>query len=63
MTVWFPYEENIIRRQLIDQGRIVDKVIIGNEVSEKKHQLKGENTHSGGGADSWRDASNGFLML
>ena len=59
MTVWFPYEENIIRRQLIDQGRIVDKVIIGNEVSEKKHQLKGENTHSGGGADSWRDASNG----
>lgn len=58
MTVWFPADENILKDQLIERGRIIDKVFIGNEDSEKQHHLKGQNTHTGG-PNSWRDASDG----
>lgn len=58
MTVWFPSDENILKNQLKERARIIDKVFIGKESSETAHHLKGENTHTGG-PNTWRDASDG----
>lgn len=58
MTVWFPSDENILKKQLVERGRITDKVIIGKKSSEDEHQLKGLRTHTGG-PNTWRDASDG----
>lgn len=58
MTVWFPTDENILKDQLMECGRVIDKVFIGKEDSEKQHHLQGENTHTGG-PNTWRDASDG----
>lgn len=58
MIVWFPTDENILKDQLIERGRVIDKIFIGREDSEKQHNLKGENTHTGG-PNTWRDASDG----
>ena len=58
MSVWFPYDENILKKQLTDKGRIIDKVLIGRDSSEKEHKLDGVNTNTGG-PNSWRDASKG----
>lgn len=58
MAVWLPSDENILKDQLKERARITDKVFIGKESSETAHQLKGENTHTGG-PNTWRDASDG----
>ena len=58
MTVWFTSDEMILKNQLMERGRITDKVIIGNSTSEAAHNLKGKNTHTGG-SNTWRDASDG----
>lgn len=58
MTVWFPSDETILKNQLIERGRMTDKVIIGHTDSEVAHNLKGKNTHTGG-PNTWRDASDG----
>lgn len=58
MTVWFPSDEGIIKEQLMERGRLTDKVFIGVGQSEKEHLLKGERTNTGG-PNTWRDASNG----
>ncbi|KAB5346870.1 glycoside hydrolase family 127 protein [Bacteroides salyersiae] len=58
MTVWFPSDDNILKKQLVERGRITDKVIIGKKSSEDEHQMKGVSTNTGG-PNTWRDASNG----
>lgn len=58
MAVWLPSDENILKDQLKERARITDKVFIGKESSETAHQLKGENTHTGG-PNTWRNASDG----
>ena len=58
MTVWFPSDDNILKKQLVERGRITDKVIIGKKSSEDEHQMKGVSTDTGG-PNTWRDASNG----
>ena len=58
MTVWFPSDDNILKKQLVERGRITDKVIIGKKGSEDEHQMKGVSTNTGG-PNTWRDASNG----
>lgn len=58
MTVWFPSDDNILKKQLVERGRIMDKVIIGKKSSEDEHQMKGVSTNTGG-PNTWRDASNG----
>ena len=40
MTVWFPSDDNILKKQLVERGRITDKVIIGKKSSEGEHQMK-----------------------
>lgn len=64
MTVWFPSDDNILKKQLVERGRITDKVIIGKKSSEDEHQMKGVSTNTGG-PNTWRDASNGgwFIQL
>ena len=57
MTVWFPSDDNILKKQLVERGRITDKVIIGKKSSEDEHQMKGVSTNTGG-PNTWRDASN-----
>lgn len=56
MTVWFPSKEDIIKKELMELGRVTDKVFIGVEKSEKAHRLRGENTNTGG-PNTWRDAN------
>ena len=58
MTVCFPSDDNILKKQLVERGRITDKVIIGKKSSEDEHQMKGVSTNTGG-PNTWRDASNG----
>lgn len=58
MTVWFPSDDNILKKQLVERGRITDKVIIGKKSLEDEHQMKGVSTNTGG-PNTWRDASNG----
>ena len=58
MTVWFPSDDNILKKQLVERGRITDKVIIGKKSYEDEHQMKGVSTNTGG-PNTWRDASNG----
>lgn len=58
MTVWFPSDDNILKKQLVERGRITDKVIIGKKSSEDEHQMKGVSTNTGG-PNTWRDALNG----
>ncbi len=58
MTVWFPSDDNILKKHLVERGRITDKVIIGKKSSEDEHQMKGVSTNTGG-PNTWRDASNG----
>lgn len=58
MTVWFPYDESIVKNELMELGRMTDKVFIGVEKSEKSHNLQGKNTNTGG-PNTWRDANNG----
>lgn len=58
MTVWFPSDDNILKKQLVERGRITDKVIIGKKSSEDEYQMKGVSTNTGG-PNTWRDASNG----
>ena len=58
MTVWFPSDDNILKKQLVERGRITDKVIIGKKSSEDEHQMKRVSTNTGG-PNTWRDASNG----
>ena len=58
MTVWFPSDDNILKKQLVERGRITDTVIIGKKSSEDEHQMKGVSTNTGG-PNTWRDASNG----
>lgn len=61
MTVWFPSDKNILVKQLKEYGRITDKVLIGDECSEKSHFFQGMHTHTGG-PNTWRDASdNGWF--
>ena len=57
MAVWLPSDENILKDQLKERARITDKVLSVKKV-RKLHQLKGENTHTGG-PNTWRDASDG----
>lgn len=60
MKVWLPRSGEKIISNLHEELRIVDEVLIGNEESEKAHNLKGENTRadkSGG----WRDAEDGWF--
>ena len=51
-------DDNILKKQLVERGRITDKVIIGKKSSEDEHQMKGVSTNTGG-PNTWRDASNG----
>lgn len=61
MAVWIPINEKIVTNRLQREGRVIDRVIIGDAVSEKAHNLQGERTNTGG-RNSWRDASeNGWF--
>lgn len=60
MKVWLPKSGEKIVSELRDQLRVIDEVLVGNDVSEKAHNLKGEKTRadqSGG----WRDAEDGWF--
>lgn len=58
MSVWLPYEGSVIEKSLLQEGRVMDRVRIGDKVSEKEHDLQGERSNTGG-PGSWRDASRG----
>ena len=49
-----------LARQKALEGRTVDRVVIGNQRSERKHGLKGEKTEAGPfGGRQWRHATDG----
>lgn len=58
MIVWLPVTPDIIRQKHLAAYRIVDEVKIGDDESEKRHELKGYKTNTGGTL-GWRDASDG----
>ncbi|MGB9747608.1 MAG: beta-L-arabinofuranosidase domain-containing protein [Bacteroidales bacterium] len=58
MSVWLPDNPSPFFQKLREEQRVVDRVLIGNPLSEKEHQLKGVNTQSGG-SPAWRHAVNG----
>lgn len=60
MKVWLPVSGEAIQKHLYDESRVVDAVIIGNQKSEEKHGLRGENTRSDE-SGGWRDATNGWF--
>lgn len=60
MKVWLPLNGEAIKKNLHDESRVIDQVMIGNEVSEKSHNLQGEQTRSDANA-GWRDADNGWF--
>lgn len=60
MKVWLPSNGEVIKQNLYDESRIIDEVIIGNQESEGKHNLQGENTRSDESA-GWRDAEDGWF--
>lgn len=60
MKVWLPKSGEKIVSELRNQLRVVDEVLVGNDASEKAHNLKGDKTRadqSGG----WRDAEDGWF--
>lgn len=60
MKVWLPLDGEKIKTALVEQTKVVDEVIIANEESEKKHNIKGENTRSDHSV-GWRDALEGWF--
>ena len=60
MKVWLPMNGEQIKANLQDDLRIVDEVIIGNNESEKGHNLQSENSRSDQSV-GWRDADNGWF--
>lgn len=58
MSVWLPDNPGPFFQKLREEQRVVDRVLIGNPLSEKEHRLKGVNTQSGG-SPAWRHAVNG----
>lgn len=60
MKVWMPKDGTAIKQALEDKLRTVDEVIVGNEQSEKDHNLQGERTRTDRGM-GWRDADNGWF--
>lgn len=60
MKVWLPRNGEKIISNLFDAMRIVDEVLIGNDDSERIHNLQGENTRTDKSA-GWRDAENGWF--
>lgn len=60
MKVWLPFDGKTIKAGLYDELRLIDEVIIGNEISENKHDLQGCNTRTDRSA-GWRDALDGWF--
>lgn len=59
MTVWLLTNPEVIQKRILKAYNIIDEVLIGNEASEKAHNLQGKNTGAGRANGNWRHATDG----